>query len=205
MFQLAHRCILIFIAASSESNIMRKSAGELLLSFTIILACPPVLAQSATSDARLHKISAAVNQAITDEIYYYGMEDESPILNINSSTPVYIEIEAKRLCRVIYRLYPHGEVFRRFYITQDGLAILAGDARKGFLWWRHRNMYVGQTTEIPDGDLMRYKQTWAKGEYKLVTGFDKTELIMRQARRIEVSRKLSDTGSKVGSDEICPS
>jgi hypothetical protein len=138
----------------------------------------------------------AVLLAITDEIYYYGMEEESPAVNMPAETPVYLELDEKAgSCRVIYRLYPHGEVFRRFFFAPDGLAILAGDARKGFLWWQHRNPYVGQTTEIPDDELIRYKQTWRRLSYRLNTGFDKTELIMRQARRLEFLRRMkSDPG-----------
>lgn len=187
-----------------------KTFSLKLLAISVVLLSAPCSgadkdsAQAVVSMGLQEKLSAVL-LAITDEIYYYNMEEESPTVNMSTETPVYIELDDKAgSCRAIYRLYPDGEVFRRFFFTPDGLAILAGDARKGFLWWQHRNPYVGQTTEIPDDELIRYKQMWRKLGYRLSTGFDKTELIMRQAKRFEFLRRAKSDPAILSNIKGCP-
>ena len=103
---------------------------------------------------------AAVILAIKDEIYVNQYNKE--YLDIGADkVPVYINpvCEKGRLW-LIYKLMPHGELFRGAYMSKDGkLALLEGDPARGFPPTHGASM---KTVYLDDEDVIRMKTKWKK-------------------------------------------
>lgn len=164
----------------------RKISFFLCVLFGGCILVPTSMA--ATADRPATKVDKIL-QAITDEIYFYSFELQAPLAAEQNKVPVYIELrEAEGFCRVIYRFYPHGEVIRRFVFGPDALITLIGHGRMGFKSGFPRDPSVGLTIQIPDDELIRYKESWLRDYYSLEASLEKTEIITRQARRLEFIR-----------------
>ena len=147
-----------------------------------------VIRNASAATASESKI-AAVIQAITDEIYYYDFEKETLQTDMESEIPIYIYINSKvKACTAIYRLYPYGEVYRRFFFLPNGLAILRGDAGRGFPILMNQGG-SGLTATMREEEITRLKRESVKRGYILRNDFDKTPLLLRQARRLEYLHK----------------
>ena len=114
----------------------------------------------------------AVIQAVEDEIYDYGYEENyyqfgeevqsDPQYYIHR-VPIYIRPEIEdRGGEVIYELLPYGEVFRSFDIRKDGLAVLEGNPENGF---PQSDEYSRKTLWMDDAAVFRMKQHWLKHSF----------------------------------------
>src|SRR5690348_800706 len=130
-------------------------------------------------DQTTHRIKdsevAAVIQAVQDEIYDYGFEDDYPQVGGNlarrgsariSCMPIYIDPTVKNgEGRAIYYSAHYGEVFREFFIRKDGIAVLDGDPGLGFPPTQpsHRTAYMDGTS------VRRMKRDWLKRFFRIDT------------------------------------
>jgi hypothetical protein len=116
---------------------------------------------------------AAVIQAVQDEIYDYGFEDDYSQVGENparrgsariSRMPIYIDPSVKNgEGRVIYHAAHYGEVFREFFIREDGIVVLDGDPGLGFPPTQpsHRTAYMEGTS------VRRMKRDWLKRFFRI--------------------------------------
>lgn len=113
----------------------------------------------------------AVIQAIEDEIYDRGYEEEYAVVDTppacgprknSNCIRIYInpEIEVDGTGgEVIYKLMPYGEVFRDYGILDSGLVVLSGDPHNEF----NPTYEDARKTVYMDEDLVfRMKRDWLK-------------------------------------------
>jgi hypothetical protein len=110
----------------------------------------------------------AVILAVQDEIYDYGYEPRFYQLGENagvpshwrSRLPIYVNsaFDDEGMGQVIYKLMPHGEVFRFFDIGANGLVMLDGDPELDF----PPTQPSLKTVYMDDDELCRMKHTWIR-------------------------------------------
>jgi hypothetical protein len=65
--------------------------------------------------------------------------------------------------QVIYKLMPHGEVFRFFDFSSDGLVVLDGDPELNF----PPTQPSLKTVYMDDDELCRMKRTWIRQSFEV--------------------------------------
>jgi hypothetical protein len=118
-------------------------------------------AQTTVTDSMVR----ALIVAIQDEIYINGYEK------------AYVDIGPERvrlyanpklengMLWMIYKLMPHGEVFRGAFLSADPkLIVLAGDPHDDFPPTQGAAM---KTVYLPDNDVIRMKTTWRRTHFSV--------------------------------------
>ena len=112
-------------------------AGYLLFLMLAVVVPRVCLAAAAPKpDAPQRKVSEraieAVVLAVKDEVYSHGYHNAYSDVGPDKIR-IYIDPYVRNnLIWTIYKLMPHGEVFRAAYVRKDGLAVLIGDPFNGF-------------------------------------------------------------------------
>lgn len=124
----------------------------------------------------------AVIQAVEDEIYDHGYQgdyadvDVPPSCGGHRTTAICLRIYINSEINgdgsggeVIYKLMPHGEVFREFGILQNGLAVLDGDPANGF---PPTEEYARKTVYMDEDRVFRMKRDWLKRFFQVDASAD---------------------------------
>jgi hypothetical protein len=117
----------------------------------------------------------AVVQAVQDEIYDYGLEEDYSQVGENlagdpskweSRMPIYINpgIEDEE-GRVIYSLMHYGEIYRVFTIRKDGVVILDGDPELEF----PPTQPSLKTVYMKKGRVRQLKHDWIRDSFLIDT------------------------------------
>jgi hypothetical protein len=128
--------------------------------------------------------------AIQDEIYTNGYEkayvDVGP-----GRVPLYVNPKLENdMLWMIYKLMPHGEVFRGAFLSADPhLIILAGDPHDGFPPTQGAAM---RTVYLPDDDVIRMKTTWRRTHFSVKLSPTREE-VQEAKRRQEQRARLKDS------------
>ena len=106
----------------------------------------------------------AIILAIKDEIY--TLEHQKTYFDIGADkVPIYINPNIENnLIWFVYKLMPHGEIFRAAYVNKDGLAFLLGDPHNGFPPTQGASM---KTVYLKDEDVIEMKTTWEKTYFSI--------------------------------------
>ena len=142
----------------------------------------------------------AVVQAVQDEIYDYGFEDDYSRVGENlardpskwkSRMPICVnpEIEDGE-GRVIYQLMHYGEIYRVFTIRKDGLVILDGDPELEF----PPTQASLKTLYMNKGRVRQLKHDWLRDSFLIDTAPESRivqDAAERQMRRIGYSYSQS--------------
>ncbi len=149
-----------------------------MMSLIICVLASNFLANGHTEGAK-RKISKieiqAVLQAVQDEIYDYGFEEDYTRVGENLAgdpskwnrrMPIYIdpEIEIDE-GQVIYRLMHYGEIYRVFTIRKDGLAVLDGDPELAF----PPTQPSLKTLYMNEGRVRQLKHDWLRDSFLIDT------------------------------------
>lgn len=121
----------------------------------------------------------AVIQAVEDEIYDYGYEEnyyqfgeevQIDPRHLIHRVPIYIRPEIEDGGgEAIYELLPYGEVFRSFDIGKDGVAVLDGNPENGF---PQSDEYSRKTLWMEDAAVFQMKQHWLKHSFDIDASAD---------------------------------
>jgi hypothetical protein len=144
--------------------------GALCFSSFVVLSVLPTGAQHRAKRKITDAEIRAVIQAVEDEIYDYGYEEEYSVVDAPACGPrssatcirIYInpEINADETGgEVIYKLMPYGEVFRDYGILDSGLAVLSGDPHNEF---NPTDESARKTVYMDEDTVLRMKQDWLK-------------------------------------------
>lgn len=145
-----------------------------------------------------------VELAIEDEVYDYGYEKDYAGTGKNgaasgdkwiSGMPLYIEPRIKDGGgTVIYTLKPYGEIYRAFYLRDDGLVVLDGDPEFEF-----PPTDVSFKTKYMNSDrLARLKRNWLHVSFSINTDPD-----IKTVRQAAV-REKERTGYSFWESEVLP-
>lgn len=117
---------------------------------------------------------AALQKAITDEIYDYEYEEQyfpeggpvgQALSEEKTRVPLYINpIIQDGQGEVIYKLMPYGEIFRIFHLHANGLLILDGDPEIGF----PASQPDRKTVYMDDADLARMRAKWTHSSFEVL-------------------------------------
>ncbi len=167
----------------------RKFYGTHLLLNLLVLASGAsyVFAQPDAPPQRKvtdHEVQAVI-LAVKDEIYAMGYA--SYYLDIGKSgkdVPIYFNPHvSKGLIWIIYKLMPHGEVYRGAHVRKNGLAILLGDPRNDF---PPTQGLASKTIYLDDDDVIQMKTTWRK--YHFSVDVKPTQERLRKAEQRQQQR-----------------
>jgi len=144
----------------------KAQLARLLIAFSLFAA--PCLAVKESGPVTEEDAKAIV-EAIEDEIYDYNYHPSFMDVGEPAGADrdqhrltVYIQPHIRNgIAWVIYKLMPHGEVYRMFYIRDDGLAVLHGDPEIGFPPTQPNYL----TVYMADEELCRLKAEWLKYYY----------------------------------------
>jgi len=120
-----------------------------------------------------HAEIAALVQAVQDEIYDYGFEDDYYRLGPNvgsdpkkwtSRVPIYVNplIEDGE-GYAIYKHMHYGEVYRLFTLRKDGVVVLDGDPELSFPPTQTSVL----TIYMDDDEVMRMKRDWLRSYFEI--------------------------------------
>jgi hypothetical protein len=160
--------------------VFRKEKGLLaIVIFSFGLLCPQGREQNGKVPPTGTSVTAptvhAVIQAIEDEIYDYGFEEDYSQIGENfagdpskweSRMPIYInpEIEDDE-GQVIYRLMHYGEIYRVFTIRKNGLVVLDGDPELAF----PPTQPSLKTLYMNEGRVRQLKHDWLRDSFLIDT------------------------------------
>jgi hypothetical protein len=118
--------------------------------------------------------TAALQKAITDEIYDYEYEEGyfpegGPVGHLVSESdtrvPLYINPTIKDgQGEIIYKLMPYGEIFRIFHLRADGLVLLDGDPQIGF----PASQPDRKTVYMDDAELALMRAKWIHASFEVL-------------------------------------
>jgi|SRR5271156_1490237 len=141
---------------------------------------------------------AKLKLAIEDEIYDYGYYNEFYNIGENIGTsqhwvararlyinPAYNSVDKHG--EVIYKLMPYGQVYRLFYIDENGNVKLDGSPQSHFPITQPSH----QTVFMDEEDVRRYEQAWMKTSFVVDTN-PTTEMIRSAVQRQKIRTGFSD-------------
>ena len=144
-----------------------------LLVSLLLIASSPSHAQGPTKVRLTQSETKALVQAVQDEIYdreYQGhfFPEGGPVGDVISDSrtrvPLYVDpIVQDGEGEAIYKLMPHGEVFRLFHVQDNGTVVLDGDPELGF----PASQPNRKTVYLRDDDVDRMKRAWVKSSFEI--------------------------------------
>lgn len=131
----------------------------------------------------------AIDAAVQDEIYDYGYFERFYQIGQNIGTPTHwiarshifinpIYDIANGVGQIIYKLMPHGEIYRLFYLSSDGDVQLDGDPQNDFPITQPSRL----TVYMDEEDVCHYEQTWIE-EFFTIDTAPSDEIIAAAAKR----------------------
>ncbi len=122
----------------------------------------------------------AIILAVKDEIYAYGYE-KYYIDYTYDKINIYINPKIEEgLIFMIYKLFPHGEVYRAGFIRKDGVAVLYGNPEIGFL---PAHGLATNTLYFPDEDVVKMKTIWKKYKFSIKQSPSPEEIYQAKKRQ----------------------
>jgi len=171
-----------------------------LLLFAVIVTMLPTSAWGRVAKYRHLRAAqiTALKEAIEDEIYDYHYYDRFYQLgeNIGSLQHWVARIQlfinplydtGDRGGQVIYKFMPFGQIYRFFYIEENGSIKLDGDPSGGF----PPSQPSSQTVFMNEDDVCRLMRTWRKTSIVIDTEPTR-EMIQRAAQRQKIRKGFSD-------------
>ncbi|MGA8368438.1 MAG: hypothetical protein ACLQMT_06345 [Candidatus Acidiferrales bacterium] len=146
---------------------------------------------------------AAIVQAVEDEIYDWGFENDYTNIGttgaISSPTdvPLFIfpELNDDGRGGVIYRFMPFGEVLRQFTLLPDGMVVLEGNPLNGF----PATQPDTKTIYVDDDFICAYKQKAIRASFTVdpnISRARREEAARRQVMRVGHSQFLEGRSNK---------
>ena len=131
-----------------------------------------------------------VLQAVQDEIYDYGFEEDYSQIGENlagdpskweSRMAIYIKPEIENYGgQVIYRLMHYGEIYRFFTIRKDGFVILDGDPELEF----PPTQPSLKTLSMNEGRVRQMKRDWLRDSFLIDTAPESKRVQAASERQI---------------------
>jgi hypothetical protein len=139
-----------------------------------------------------------LKQALCDEIYDYGYYRDFYQIGENIATPdhwvarvrIYIDPlynSTDQHGQVIYKLMPFGQIYRLFFIDEEGKLTLDGDPQDRFPITQPSR----QTVYMDDEEVRHYQQAWMKTTFAIDTE-PSSQTIRGAAKRQKLRTGFSD-------------
>lgn len=158
----------------------------------VCMRARPANEEEPLTEAETH----AVVQAVQDEIYDYGFEEDYERAGENTAGSSSKWIRRMRMYiapetengggEIIYDLKHYGEVYRLFTIRKDGLAILDGDPQLGFPPTQRSR----KTEYLDSSEVRQMKRNWIERHYEVNTS-PSISVVRDSAHRQELRTGLS--------------
>jgi hypothetical protein len=147
-----------------------------------------------------------VKEAICDEIYDYGLSAEFYQIGENVGTPEHWKSQVRIYIdpmyssddqhgRLIYKLMPYGQIYRFFFIGDDGRITLDGNPQNRFPITQPSH----QTVYMDEEEVRQYEQSWIKSTFTIDTQ-PTAEMIRSAAERQKKRTGFSDWEYKQASE-----
>ena len=122
----------------------------------------------------------AIILAVKDEIYAYGYQSYY-FDCLYEDIDIYINPKIKNgVIWVIYKLLPHGEIYRAVVILKNGLAFLCRRPERGFA---PTTDIAINTLYLPDEDVIKMKTTWKKYKFSVKLNPSPEEIYQAKKRQ----------------------